>query len=540
MEDLFEKISNAVFKEDKPKFDAGSQYYTVLINMPDTDILYQKIKREMSNKISDTSIAYVTYEEIETPDALEEKFFQRADRWASTRRNNFVLLKAFTGEEKTADEIKKVIQNIRLLTEDGKISLFFVIPFGKHGIASKINDILKEINLKNDVYIFTERAERFAKEILYESICGTIVMNSYFSYENAKSDRENFVKNKVNQFVGALARDGQEYYRRLQDFIWTTACCHFENTKETFLYTYLYKLVENMSSFDQSIFNDYFRDFDKEMKLSGKVIDALKQAYDKIPCIDSEAAQKEPEEFFNVIQHFRRLFGAGGEHIVQTTIKTTLYFNDRTAKPNYDFYSEKVFEKYIKHRNTLEYPDIRTIIDNYIENLHVQHDDALRNLRDLKVIDEYLEEYLSIYAIKKKIDFWREIKFCIDNDISNKETKIYKMNQKSIKNMETLNDLFEYCKLQKSPSIEKNLDFLPQRSINDIMNLSENTNECEKIRKNYYALDIKEAEVKFDMNSVFTLPVFPNMYMEEQVSLSEMNLPYSIKGIERNGRYLDL
>ena len=540
MGDLFEKISNAVFKENKPDFNIGSQYYTVLINMPGTDILYQKIKREMSNKISDTSIAYVTYEEIKTLDALEEKFFQRTDRWSKTRKNNFVLLKAFTGEEDTDDEIKNVISNIRLLTDDGKISLIFVLPYGKTGIESKIKDILKENDLRKDVYIFTERPEKHKKGILYESICGTIIMNSYFSYENKKSDRVNRAKSKVDVLIRALDDGGRKYYAGLHDFIWTTACCHFENTKEKFLYTYLYKLIGNMTPFDQDFFNQYFASLDKEMKLGGKGIEILKQAYEKIPRIEHDPSHAESEEVFNIDQHFRKLFGSEGEHIVKTTIKTTLYFNDRNARPNYDFYSEKVFEKYIERRSTSEYPEIRNIIDEYIESLHARHEDASKKLRDLKSIDDYLEEYIKIYAVKKKIDFWREIKLCIDNDISNPETRIYKMNQASIENMKNLKDLFEYCKLQKSPSIEKDLDYLQQRSFSDIINLYDNSNECGNIRKIYYELDIKESDVSFDMNSVFALPVLPNMYNEEKISLSEMNLPYSIKGIERNGRYLDL
>ena len=539
MGDLFDKISSAVFNTDRPKFDLGLQYYTVLTNMPGTDDLYQKVKDEISNKISDNAIAYVAYEQIQTSDALEELFFQRADRWATQRRNHFVLLKTFTGDENDADEIKKVIDNIHLLSDHEKISLFLVIPFVKRECAKEINSVLKKIPVKTNVFVFTERPERYKKQILYESICGTIVMNSYFSYEEGKSARVNRAINKANIFINAMSVGGQQYYHSLPDFTWTTACCHFENTKDTFLYTYLYKLMENMIPFEQKLFNDYFETIDKEMNFGSRSTTLLRQAYEKIPRIDQDVLREEPEEIHDITQHFRRLFGDGGDHVVKTTINTTLYFNDRNASPNYDFYARKIFEKYIEYRGTSDYPNIRNIIDHYIETLSDRHADELKNLRDSRSMDEYLKGYIQIYAIKKKIDFWREIKIYIDKDISIAGTNIYELNQTSLQNMEMFHDLFGYCKVQTSPAIERMIDCPSSLSFNDIMNLFDNNKECEKISKSYYDLDIKESEVRFDMDSVFHLPVSPNLYEDEPVSLSEMNLPYSIKGIERNGKYWD-
>ncbi len=546
-------LYNAVFKPVYRHFNPRSDYFTVLIDTPEFEPLYQDVNSKLESLMN--SEAYI-YFHADNPsdidrDMVEERLSQvtemldmRLHDEQPARR--YCLLTYFNDNCRDFDRILRLLTYLNRETRD-VVTLVVCLSKRMSGQSELLDEVTRKLYEKApyvDLYIFNDAHTAYYRRTLTYSICGVVIMNADVNSKRERDARKTVAVTAVENYIGTqLSEDGKKWLHNLPAVRWSTLCCKYYDRQYDFLNKYVSDACKNIKQLNIRDFTGMMEEIYRTLiptKEARDVKPILNQAITLIPHIVASIPKSSAR---TLNDYFCFVYGDKGLSNVELTLKVTLF---RIYSHRIEGIVKKccllIFQKCSGFAEENLYEQVCTLLEQYLNSLHascngirntlklILDEDIIKN-RYEDGVDKYLDKYIQFYEKQKAETFWREVLRLI---------RIYPENFRMY--CETACNYYKQIReLTESLPVGRIYSFedikIKAFTAEEILTLDKSEGECSYIRTLFECCrnDGRGAIPPENCTQVFNFSVDSHFYRSSQVTLA--NDSYTLCGCELNGQY---
>ncbi|MBR2907051.1 MAG: hypothetical protein IKJ04_03805 [Clostridia bacterium] len=564
-------LYRTVYQTGTKKYDPDKRHYTIVLaaNAP-YEGFFDSMEQNLKLRMNDDTVSVVNRSE-ENPNEtrlrirdIRDNLYEQYYEYESLPMN-FVLIdyiKDGSPEEyRRVAEFREWIGDMNLRPAD-KIFVIYVLRGDKDAVdlAKTIPSVAYE-----DVHFYwftlASDASEVKKTNVLNSICGSVILNSFPEQFTKHDQRRNNAVAEAEAFKKNLNESAAGLFAPSEKLIWSSLHCRFFDRKMDFLAWCSYNLCDKMKRLDKSIVMESFRQLYKNNVREGSNRDetkaALLFAIKMIPTVEPPPKKKRNES--NSLKgHFERLYGHGGEKIVELSLKMTYAsLQSSSTMPPLQICAQKLYNECKRYYTEDLHTTIHSALEEYIENeLRPMLDQKERSLHGMlnqgeideemlfhhyenkqPIVSDYIGKYIEVYEFHKELDFWVNMSHYL---MAAKE-ELAKLAQESTAVLNEIAAFKQFCKESMVPIEDTEHIVFEECSIDDIQAFIAGKPSAAKhyevIRRAFKeTASARETHAVNHLNDVVSLPLIHNIYCDVDVSFEHDT--YSIRGFERNGKYM--
>lgn len=549
-------IYRAVFNVSLQGYHPDHRFYTIVLY---TDDLYAGFSDHLEQNLalrlnSDTYTAIPVQQDdmIAAKKAMEQAHGVHSDHYFESSFN-YVIIGTLNSAPQQLEKIQRMFDWAVELRNPGDHIFTIMTLLSNDNTNDALLNIPSVIFEKSETYLYTlsPEASDFKRRTLLDSITGVVTLNSFTNQYKEHTYRRSAAVNIADNYRFMLPPEAAPRFAHSDRMCWSSLYCKYFDHKMDFLAWYCRNMCNHIKELSDSViitamdqlYEQYVRPQHRN-----ETEDLLLRTVQMIPRVEPPKKSKNVD--YSLRDYFDNRHGSNGYKTVDLSLKATLNELSSSDSPlPMGVCAIKLYEECQKYKTDDLNGDIRRVLTKYIERILEQlktNENALKKILDrncaeddtpLDTVRSYIQKYIELYENHNQIRFWDDMRFYLTSN----HDEIDKICEESAQVTRDIASLISYCEtLMVAPELSEPITF-EDYTVEELYAFLDGQKVANapyiKIRNSFeQCRDAFHVTIHNQLKNIFSLTVNPHTYHDEEIQYT--NEMYSIRGFERNGKYL--